>query len=136
MTTDQAASAARGLGAGVIPAKAGIQRLSANDAGFPLSRERRRGVIPADAGIQRFSTNDAGFPLSRERRRGVIPADAGIQRFSTNDTGFPLSRERRVASSPRILVTTRGSSVSPRTTLGSRFRGNDGRYLSSLAAHA
>jgi hypothetical protein len=48
-------------------------------------------VVPAKAGTQRrrFSINDAGLPLSRERRRnvdarrvnlyGVVPAKAGTQ---------------------------------------------------------
>jgi hypothetical protein len=54
----------------VIPAKAGIQwrfRVIPAKAGI----QRRFRVIPAHAGIQSLATNDAGFPLSRERRHSV-----------------------------------------------------------------
>ncbi len=58
----------------------------------------RASVIPAQAGIQRLSHEDAGSPLSRGRhnlRPAVIPAQAGIDSGSTA-VGFPLARERHL----------------------------------------
>ena len=54
----------------VIPAHPGIQRRFRVIPAHAGIQWRFR-VIPAHAGIQSLATNDAGFPLSRERRHSV-----------------------------------------------------------------
>jgi hypothetical protein len=84
----------------------GIQRLSTNATGSPLSRGRQssgRHSRPSTAlraclslpkgqarGNRAVSTNATGSPHSRGHNlQAVIPAQAGIHRFSTNATGSP-----------------------------------------------